>query len=509
MNTSRNDNALLTAVSDGQIDQVHKLLSDAGADVNLQSSFGFSALHLASLNGYVDIVKLLLKKGAQIESRDINGCTPLWIAAAVGQIGVVDVLVERGAYIDAISYKRHLPLNAAILNGHTDVALKLIKLSNVMIPIYQDSMMLFMNEVFKGHENQILLLVKQLRTHGTQGFMKEIWSLMKPFAELLLRPTGDSLPVEVTTAAENFDQHVIQALFDCFVSSFNGSDFADASIKAFHAEYERNFYNVSIANADIYSGLAIDLVTLVSVFTELVLTLRHFNSNDALGLPNASLDSRCNKAMHYARTLEAMRSLLQNGADVEAENADGLRPIHCAVRTNKTELVYQMIQRKANVDATDVFGNTPLHEAVCYGLDIVQLLVQHEAKLNVQNIDGKTPLHIAVERQQPDAIMFLLSQKDIDVGVTDVWRNTPFHYVSKRMGEKKLKNIWKNISIRSISIYTSIHTKHRGRVCTRAYCSTCDKFVSESRGVVRKTNIRGFPRKHIITSCSWSVQKTE
>jgi len=42
------------------------------------------------------------------------------------------------------------------------------------------------------------------------------------------------VPLEFTTSAENFDQHVIRALFDCFVSSFNGSDFADA---VFHAEY--------------------------------------------------------------------------------------------------------------------------------------------------------------------------------------------------------------------------------------------------------------------------------
>jgi len=45
-----------------------------------------------------------------------------------------------------------------------------------------------------------------------------------------------------------------------------------------------------------------------------------------------------------------------------------------------------------------IFGNRPLHDAVCHGLKVVQLLVQHGAQLNVQNIDGKTPLHIAVER---------------------------------------------------------------------------------------------------------------
>ena len=47
--------------------------------------------------------------------------------------------------------------------------------------------------------------------------------------------------------------------------------------------------------------------------------------------------------------------------------------------------------------------------------------------MNVQDINGKTPLHVAVERQQSDVIMFLMSQ-DADVGLTDIWRNTPLHY---------------------------------------------------------------------------------
>ena len=91
-----------------------------------------------------------------------------------------------------------------------------------------------------------------------------------------------------------------------------------------------------------------------------------------------------------------------------------------------------MIQHGANVDAADVYGNRPLHEAVCHGLDVVQLLVQRGAKMNVQNINGKTPLHIAVERQQSDVIMYLLNE-DADVALTDVWHNTPLHYLTTEL----------------------------------------------------------------------------
>jgi len=59
----------------------------------------------------------------------------------------------------------------------------------------------------------------------------------------------------------------------------------------------------------------------------------------------------------------------------------------------------------------------------------VQLLVQHGAKLNVQNIDGKTPLHVAIERHHSEVVLFLL-KVGADIGLTDVWRNTPLHYLT-------------------------------------------------------------------------------
>jgi len=99
------------------------------------------------------------------------------------------------------------------------------------------------------------------------------------------------------------------------------------------------------------------------------------------------------------------------------------------VRTGLVELVKLLIQRGANVDAADVYGNKPLHDAACHGLNVIQSLVLHGAKVNVQNVDGKTPLHVAIERQQSEVVKFLLNV-GADIGLTDVWRNTPLHYLT-------------------------------------------------------------------------------
>ena len=143
--------------------------------------------------------------------------------------------------------------------------------------------------------------------------------------------------------------------------------------------------------------------------------------------------------MHLATdVIDNLRSLLENGAGIEAENVDGLRPIHWALRTGFVELVELLIQ---HVDAADAFGNRPLHEAACHGLSVVQLLVHHGTKVNIQNIDGKTPLHVAnaIEREHSDVAVFLL-KAGANVGLTHVWSNRLLHYIILLLGNCSVVN---------------------------------------------------------------------
>ena len=45
---------------------------------------GFTPLHLASLNGSVEVVRVLMGKGCKVDARDNSGQTPLHLAAAQG-----------------------------------------------------------------------------------------------------------------------------------------------------------------------------------------------------------------------------------------------------------------------------------------------------------------------------------------------------------------------------------------------------------------------------------------
>ena len=65
-----------------------ELLLDRGAEVNMQSNSGISALMIACFVGNTEMVELLLHHGAQVNMRDSAGVSALIIASAAGCIDV-------------------------------------------------------------------------------------------------------------------------------------------------------------------------------------------------------------------------------------------------------------------------------------------------------------------------------------------------------------------------------------------------------------------------------------
>jgi len=74
-----------------------------GADVNLLTDKGESALHSACKQGGLDSVKLLIKNGANINAQEVDGFTPLHFASIHGQKDVVEFLLSVGADLNILT----------------------------------------------------------------------------------------------------------------------------------------------------------------------------------------------------------------------------------------------------------------------------------------------------------------------------------------------------------------------------------------------------------------------
>jgi ankyrin repeat protein len=100
---------------------VVKLLLEAGADASTTMKGGETVLMLAARSGNAEAVKALLARGANPNSRERLGQTALMWAAAEGHTAVVHALIEAGADLNARLDSGFAPFFFAVRAGHLDV----------------------------------------------------------------------------------------------------------------------------------------------------------------------------------------------------------------------------------------------------------------------------------------------------------------------------------------------------------------------------------------------------
>lgn len=86
---------LILAASAGREKVVNTLLAE-GANVNLTTVDGHSALQYAASKNWKSICVALLEKYADINITDKRGATPMHRAASKGNIAIVKLLIEYG-----------------------------------------------------------------------------------------------------------------------------------------------------------------------------------------------------------------------------------------------------------------------------------------------------------------------------------------------------------------------------------------------------------------------------
>ena len=92
------DQDLLESADKGDLAGVEKALT-AGAQINARTKQNDTALNLASMWGYVDIVKRLLEESPDLENKGGAHLTPLGNASTLGHFDIVQILLEKGARV--------------------------------------------------------------------------------------------------------------------------------------------------------------------------------------------------------------------------------------------------------------------------------------------------------------------------------------------------------------------------------------------------------------------------
>ena len=137
--------------------------------------------------------------------------------------------------------------------------------------------------------------------------------------------------------------------------------------------------------------------------------------------------------LHWAAWLNEDRAvieaLLAAGADVQARNGTGGRPLHNAGHNANPEVAEALLAAGADVGARDDTGATPLHHAAFGSANpaVVEALVAAGADVQARTDSGETPLHLAAWSNGNPAVVDVLVGAGLDVNTRDNSNATPLH----------------------------------------------------------------------------------
>ena len=124
---------------------------------------------------------------------------------------------------------------------------------------------------------------------------------------------------------------------------------------------------------------------------------------------------------------EAVRHLLQSGADVDAAQGDGMTALHWAAQRGDLELARLLMEAGARGSVTTRLGAyTPLHLAARVGAGpLVELLLEHGTPPDLPSDNGTTPLHFAAISGDLTAVQALLAHGAAVNAAEAAWGQTP------------------------------------------------------------------------------------
>jgi hypothetical protein len=144
----------------------------------------------------------------------------------------------------------------------------------------------------------------------------------------------------------------------------------------------------------------------------------HFQTADLLRRYGADpvRDQNGRNPLHaaaFSGNLEVVRILIEyDPADINATDVYGSTPLHWALGGHDLKdgsVLRLMLERGAGINLQNQIGRTPLHYAsVNGGLEFVRLLLEHGSDVEAKDNAGKTALQVAADRGHDEVVELLL-----------------------------------------------------------------------------------------------------
>lgn len=303
---------------------------------------GQSLLHLAAKRGQVEHVRRVLDCGEDVNFRMPDYLalkeTPLMLAARFNVVDVVEFLVERGASLEYEDDMGFTALHHAAMGGKSENILRLIEFGCKASKVNYHKSSAIHLAAENGHTEAVRLLLE----HGA-SVKKANCFCMTP----------------LTLALKNGHLETIQLLLK------NGCDFSVVSDEAGRLPIH---YAVE--------GGHVDVVKLVLQSNPSVLS----KTNDG------------DTVLHLATSLEVVRLLVEQGADIHARNYYSKTVLHAAAEKGQSDTITYLLDQGVDINARDDAGHSPLFDAVYSERgDAAKVLISRDCDLKVRSTNEGFP----------------------------------------------------------------------------------------------------------------------
>jgi ankyrin repeat protein len=324
---------LMRCARTGNTDAVKTLLAH-GAEVNAKElQKGQTALMWAIEQRHPEVAQALIAAGADCQAKSKGGLTPSLFAARQGDIETAKLLLEKGADVNEAAPGGLSVLLLAIDSGHEDFAKWLVEKGA---------------SVNAADPNGLTALHYSLRKGiSILQFVNYLTGNYQPSFAYLFRPNMQQLVNVLLEHGANPNARILKGTK--LGSQLAGSDWPYLGL----------------------AGVAPFMLAAASGDVSTMRTLLAKGANPKLGSNDGVTPlmaaAGVGQASQYVLTeaeekqnLQAVKFLVELGADVNAANDEGYTALHGAAFTGGNEIIQYLVDKGARLDAEDVYGQTPL-----------------------------------------------------------------------------------------------------------------------------------------------------
>ncbi|KAK7480132.1 hypothetical protein BaRGS_00028616, partial [Batillaria attramentaria] len=462
----------------GDLETVKAFIEDDG-DVNTQDEEGSTLLKHASEQGQPELVNYLISQGALVNTADNEGCTPLHSASAKGHTAVVEVLLVNKASIDAVGFDGTSPLFLACQNEHTETMKTLLQHGA--------------NVDMRGNQTMTPLMAASIK-----GNKEAVTELLKRGAEVTAATSGSSMTA--LHYACIFGHEDVAALLLKNNAPIDARDLKGCTPLLCASQFGRagivEMLTASGADVNTEDG---DKITPLHAACSWSFRDKKVDIKEITLRPSVNARSCKNTSyqclIHRREFKPLVTCLLRHHAKVNAQDVNGRTPVHDACGGNDRELLKLLIGSGADISIKQNDGGTPLHLACREGhTGVSELLIQHGVDINVKDSDGWTPLHLACwEGHSGVTELLIRSGADIKAKKTGGW--TPLHLAccnGHTILSELLAQNGADINVKKNGRWTPLHL-----ACINGHTGVCERLIRHGADLNVKDNVKGWTPLHL------------